>query len=123
MAHISGRGRRAPGLGALRDDHVRVRGPLGLAVAQAAQQNLPARRVKRHRQGTAAEFRRPGRLVDVAHAQVPDLVAGSTVEQREDAQQRLVRVGVTARRPAAEQFALLVQDKGLAGEPGSRLRR
>lgn len=56
-------------------------------------------------------------MVDVAHAQVPDLVAGSAVEQREDAQQRLMRMSVAAGRPAAEQFALLIQDKGLAGEP------
>jgi len=34
---------------------VRVDGALGLAVGEAALQDLPARRVERHREGTAAE--------------------------------------------------------------------
>jgi hypothetical protein len=60
--------------------------------------------------------RRPRCLVDVAHAQAADLVAGSAVEQREDPEQRFMRVSVTARRPAAVQLALLVQEEGLAGD-------
>jgi hypothetical protein len=44
----------------------------------------------------------------VADAQVADLVAGGAVEQGKDAEQCLVRVGVPARRPAAEQLALPV---------------
>ena len=39
------------------------------------------------------------------------------MQQREDAQQGLMRVSVTARRPAAEQLALLIYGKSLAGEP------
>ena len=39
------------------------------------------------------------------------------MEQREDPGQRFMRVSVTARRPAAEQLALLLQEEGLAGEP------
>jgi hypothetical protein len=96
---------------------VRVGGALGLAVGEAALQDPPARRVERHRAGTAAEPGRSRCLVDVVHAQVPDLVTGSAVEQREDSQQRLVGMSVTARCPAAEQFALLVQAKRPAGEP------
>ena len=41
--------------------------------------------------------RRSRCLVDVAHAQAVDLVSGRTVEQREDPEQRFMRVSVTAR--------------------------
>jgi hypothetical protein len=79
MTRIGGRGRRPPGLGSLCDDHVRVGGPLGLAVIEAALQDLPARRVERHGLGTAAEPDRFRGLVDVIGAQVSDLTARSAV--------------------------------------------
>jgi hypothetical protein len=61
-------------------------------MVKAALQDLPAGRVERDGTGTAAKPDRLRRLVDVADAQVTDLVAGSTVEQGEDAEQCLVRV-------------------------------
>jgi hypothetical protein len=98
---------------------VRVGGAPGFAVVEAALQDLPARRVRRHRSGTGAEPGWRGALVDVAYAKVPDLVAGSAVQQREDAEQRLVRVDAVACDPGAKQLALLVQGKGPAGEPAA----
>ena len=109
-----------PGLGAFGDDHVRVGGALAVAVGEAAVQHLPAGRIQRHRVRALAEPDRPVAGVDVTDVQVADLAAGGAVQQGQDAQQRLVRVGIGAGGPAAEQGALLVQGDGLAGEAPGR---
>ena len=113
---IGGRGRRPPSLSALGDDHVRVGGVLGLAVGEAALQGPPARRVEGHRAGTAAESVVLAVWSVSLDAQVPDLVTGSAVEQREDPQQCLVRM---ASRPLSSGGTVRAArpGKGLAGEP------
>ncbi len=115
VADIGGRRGCPPGLGALGDDHVRVAGALAAAVGQAALQHLPAGGVERHRVRALAEPDRPGADVDVTGLQVADLAAGGAVQQGEDAQQRLVRVGIGT-GPAAEQGTLLVKGDGSPGE-------
>jgi hypothetical protein len=95
---------------------VRVGGALAVAVGQAALQHLPAGWVQRHWVRALAEPDRPGAGVGIFGAQVPDFSAGGSVQQGEDAQKRLVRVGIGAGCPAAEQGALLVKGDGLAGE-------
>ena len=109
-----------PGLGALGHDHVRVGGVPAVAVGQTALQHLPAGRVQRHRVRALAEPDRPGAGVDVADLQVPDLAAGGAVQQGENAQQRLVRMGIGTGCPAAKQDALLVKGDGLPGEASRR---
>lgn len=72
-------------------------------VGQAALPNRAAHRVHRDRVRPPSQ---PDRLVDgveVGDAQVADLVAGGSVEQGEDAQHRLVRVGGRIGGPATEQ--------------------
>jgi hypothetical protein len=54
--------------------------------------------------------------IGVTDVQVADLAAGGAVQQGQDAQQRLVRMGIGTGGPAAEQGALLVKGDGLPGE-------
>jgi hypothetical protein len=105
VADIGDRGGRLPGLGAPCDHDVGVVGALGLAVGQAALQDCPVRRIHRDR---VRPLSQPDRLVDgieIGDAQVADLLAGGSVEQCQDAQQRLVRVNGRFGGPAAEMDA------------------
>jgi hypothetical protein len=90
----------------------------GFSVGEAALQDVPAGGVERHRVQSLAQPDGPRTVVDVVQAQAAGLDAGHTVHQGEDAEQCLVRVNVRGRCPAAEQLTLLLQQDGLAGEPG-----
>ncbi len=120
MADIGGRCGCPPGFGAFGDDDVRVGCALVVAVGQATLQDLPAGRVERHWMRALAQADRSGIDVQVGDLHVPDLAAGGSVQQGEDAQQRLVGMGIATGGPASEQVALLAEDQGLAGEAPGR---
>ena len=105
--------------GAAGDDHVRVLGAELVSVLEAALQRREAERVERHRVGSTTECHCSGCGVDVVDREGSQLADRRAVQQREQPDERLVRVTVSA-RPAAQQPRLVGSGKGAAAEAAGR---
>ena len=88
--------------GAAGDEHVRVLGAELSAVVEAALERGEAERIERHRVWSAAEPHRPCCGVDVVDGERAQLADRRAVQQREQPDERFVRVAVSA-CPAAQQ--------------------
>jgi hypothetical protein len=85
-------------------------------MGQAALQHGPGGGIEWHRVWSVAQPERLGLVVDVIDAQLPGLLAGGSMQEREYPDQGLMRVSIGVGGPAAEQGALLVEGEGAAAE-------
>jgi hypothetical protein len=102
-------------LGSAGDDHVRVCGAGVLSVCEAALERGEGERIVRHRMWSATEPDRSRCGVDVVDGERAQLADRRAVQQREQSDERLVRVTLSA-RPSAQQPCLLVTGEGAAAE-------
>ncbi|HEY5148550.1 MAG TPA: hypothetical protein VIJ23_01745 [Mycobacterium sp.] len=93
-----------------------VLGALGVAVREASFEDGPGGGVQRHRLRAVTQPDGASAGVDVVQPDHPDLDAGRAVQQRQDTQERFVRVDGGIRSPSVKQLSLLVESQRGAGE-------
>lgn len=108
--------------GAAGDEHVRVGGAEPGSVGEASLERGEADWVERHRVRSVPEPHLPRCGVDVGDGERSQLADRRTVQQREQSDERLVRVAVSA-GPAAQQLCLVAAGEGLAAVPAGGLVR